>query len=43
MLGVFEKDFEGKCIATIHRTNDNDDKLDVVPTGKNYFNDAINT
>ena len=43
LLGVFKpvKDFEGECIAIIHRTNDNDDKLVVVPTGKDYSDDAI--
>ena len=43
VLGIFEPidEFEGKCIAVIHRTNDNDDKLIVVPDGKNYSNDAI--
>ena len=44
LLGVFEPvdEFEGKCIAIIHRTNDNDDKLVIVPEGKNYSDDAIN-
>lgn len=43
VLGVFEpvKSFSGKCIAVIHRTNDNDDKLIVVPEGINYSDDAI--
>ena len=43
LLGVFEPvdQFEGECIAVIHRTNDNDDKLIVVPNGKEYSNDAI--
>mgnify|MGYP003486049817 CR=1 FL=1 len=43
LLGIFKSvdDFEGKCIAIIHRTNDNDDKLIVVPDGKEYSNDAI--
>ena len=43
LLGVFEPvdEFEGECIAIIHRTNDNDDKLVIVPVGKNYSNDAI--
>lgn len=43
VLGVFEPvdTFEGKCIAIIHRTNDDDDKLIVVPQGKYYTNDAI--
>jgi len=44
VLGVFEplETFEGKCIAVIHRTNDNDDKLIIVPDGKNYTNEQIN-
>lgn len=44
LLGVFEpvKEYVGKCIAIIHRTNDNDDKLVIVPNGKEYSNDAIN-
>ena len=44
LLGVFEplEEFEGKCIAIIHRTNDNDDKLVIVPKEKNYSDDAIN-
>ena len=44
LLGIFEpvNEFEGECIAIIHRTNDDDDKLIVVPKGKNYSDDAIN-
>lgn len=43
-MGVFEpvEHYKGKCIAIIHRTNDNDDKLIIVPNGKNYSDDAIN-
>ena len=43
VLGVFEPvdKFEGKCIAIIHRTNDNDDKIVVVPKDKDYSDDAI--
>ena len=43
LLGVFEplEEFEGNCIAIIHRTNDNDDKLIIVPEGKEYSDDAI--
>ena len=43
ILGVFEPvlEFEGKCIAIIHRTNDNDDKLIIVPNDKEYSNEAI--
>lgn len=45
ILGVFEplETFQGKCIAIIHRTNDNDDKLIVVPEGRNYSNEEIRT
>ena len=44
LLGVFEPvdEYEGECIAIIHRTNDNDDKLIVVPQGKEYSDEAIN-
>ena len=43
VLGVFEPidTFKGKCIAIIHRTNDNDDKLIIVPEEKEYSDDAI--
>lgn len=43
VLGVFEPVdvFEGRCIAIIHRTNDNDDKLVIVPDGKVYCDEAI--
>lgn len=43
VLGVFEplEKFKGKCIAVIHRTNDNDDKLVIVPEEKDYSDDAI--
>lgn len=43
VLGVFEPidKFKGKCIAIIHRINDNDDKLIIVPNGKNYSDEAI--
>ena len=43
LLGVFEpvSEFDGEVIAYIHRTNDNDDKLIVVPKGKEYSDDAI--
>ena len=44
VLGVFEpvNEFVGKCIAIIHRIDDNDDKLIIVPESKEYSNDAIN-
>ena len=43
LLGIFEpvSEYDGKCIAVVHRTNDNDDKLVVVPIDKNYSDDAI--
>ena len=43
VLGVFEplNSYIGKCIAIIHRTNDDDDKLVVVPEGKNYTDEEI--
>ena len=44
VLGVFEpvKEFRGKCIAIVHRTNDDDDKLIIVPEDVEYSDDAIN-
>ena len=44
LLGVFEpvEEYEGKCIAIIHRTNDNDDKLIIVPPNRKYDDSAIN-
>ena len=43
ILGIFEPvdNFQGRCIAIIHRTNDNDDKLIVVPDGKEYIDEQI--
>lgn len=43
LLGVFEpvKTFSGECIAIVHRMNDNDDKLIIVPEGTSYTNEAI--
>ena len=35
------EDFEGKCIAVIHRTNDDDDKLIVVPENKDFSDEEI--
>ena len=42
-LGVFApvETFTGVCIAVIHRTNDEDDKLIVVPEGKRYTRSQI--
>lgn len=43
VLGVNKpiNEFEGTCIAIIHRTNDNDDKLIVVPEGKAFSDEEI--
>lgn len=43
LLGVFEPvdEYNGKCIAIIHRIDDNDDKLIIVPKDKDYTNDQI--
>ncbi len=43
VLGVFDVvgEFEGDCIAIIHRTNDDDDKLVVVPKGLQYSDEQI--
>ena len=43
ILGVFEplEEFKGKCIAIVHRINDNDDKLIIVPEGKDYTEEQI--
>lgn len=43
LLGVFEpvQSYIGKCIAVVHRTNDDDDKLVVVPETKNYTDEEI--
>ena len=35
------KSFKWKCIAVIHRTNDDDDKLVVVPEWMNFRDDEI--
>lgn len=43
LLGKYEavKEADGKVIAIIHRTNDDDDKLIVSKNGKEYSNEAI--
>lgn len=43
VLGVDEpvESFEGMCIAVIHRLDDDDDKLIVVPEGKSFSGDQI--
>ena len=43
VLGVDKPltEFQGTCIAIIHRTNDDDDKLIVVPDGVNLTDDEI--
>lgn len=43
VLGIYEpiENFEGVCIGVIHRTNDDDDKLIIVPEGMNFTNEEI--
>ena len=43
LLGVFNpvENYKGKCIAVIHRINDDDDKIIVVPDGVNYTDEQI--
>jgi inorganic pyrophosphatase len=43
VLGVCDPvvEFQGKCIAVIHRTNDADDKLIVVPDGSDCSDEEI--
>ena len=41
VLGVDKPltEFKGKCVAIIHRTNDNDDKLVIIPEEMNEISD----
>lgn len=43
VLGIEEplESFEGRCIAIIHRINDNDDKLIIVPDGMDFTDEEI--
>jgi len=43
ILGVFEpiEEFIGKCIAVVHRLDDDDDKLIVVPNELDYTKEQI--
>ena len=43
ILGVFKplETFTGKCIAIIHRTNDNDDKLILAPENRDFSDNEI--
>ena len=43
LLGIDKpvKEYEGKCIAVIHRTDDDDDKLVVVPEGMDFSDKEI--
>jgi inorganic pyrophosphatase len=43
ILGIFEpvNQFVGKCIAVVHRIEEDDDKLIVVPGDKSYTDDQI--
>lgn len=40
-LNVSVKDFIGRCIAVVHRINDDDDKLIVVPDGLDMSDEDI--
>ncbi len=43
VLGVFEpiEEFTGRCIAVVHRLDDDDDKLIVVPEGRQFSDEQI--
>lgn len=43
VLGIDEpiQEFKGKCIAVIHRINDNDDKLIIAPNGEDFTDEQI--
>jgi inorganic pyrophosphatase len=43
VLGVFEaiSEFEGRCIAVVHRLDDEDDKLILAPEGVAYTDEQI--
>ena len=43
ILGIYNpiETFKGKCIAIIHRLDDNDDKLIIVPENKSFSNNEI--
>lgn len=43
VLGVDKPltEYEGKCIAVIHRLDDDDDKLIIAPKGMNFTNEEI--
>ncbi len=43
VLGVFEpvEQFDGRCIAVIHRLDDEDDKLVLAPEGVQYTDEQI--
>ncbi|OGO07683.1 MAG: inorganic pyrophosphatase [Chloroflexi bacterium RBG_13_60_9] len=43
VLGLFEpvKEYEGLCIAVIHRLNDDEDKLILIPAGRAFTDEQI--
>ena len=43
VLGEYKplKEYKGKCIAVIHRLNDDDDKLIIAPENKTFTNNEI--
>ena len=43
VLGIFKplREYTGKCVAVIHRLDDDDDKLILVPEDRDYTDDQI--
>ena len=43
VLGVFDpiEEFTGRCIAIVHRLDDDDDKLIIVPEGRQFSDEQI--
>lgn len=43
VLGIFDpvEEFTGRCMAVVHRLDDDDDKLIVVPDGQHYSDEQI--
>lgn len=42
-MHTYLENFTGKCIAIIHRINDDDDKLIVAPENQNFTDEQIRT
>jgi inorganic pyrophosphatase len=45
VLGIFDpiEEFTGRCIAIIHRLDDDDDKLIIVPEDRHFSDEQIQT